>query len=105
MGAAGTHGICVSDSRAADAFLSKMNTALLNGATAIMRKEIVFYSVVKCPSCGHEVEFRMSRYSSTSAFDCPRCKTRSVSRADDCCIYCLHGSVKCPAKQRSELST
>ncbi|RUP25721.1 MAG: hypothetical protein EKK45_18465 [Curvibacter sp.] len=64
-----------------------------------MAEEIQPRSVLTCPSCGHKAELEMPTDSCQFFHECEGCKTVLRPLPGDCCVFCSHGSVKCPPIQ------
>lgn len=56
-------------------------------------------SEITCPYCGHqEIETLPTDYC-IIAYDCKECGETIRPEGDDCCVFCTHGTHKCPSKQ------
>jgi len=52
-----------------------------------------------CPHCGHTSFERMPTDACQYFFDCRGCGEILKPNAGDCCVFCSHGTVKCPPMQ------
>ncbi|MFY9308649.1 MAG: GDCCVxC domain-containing (seleno)protein [Bacteroidia bacterium] len=68
-----------------------------------MSKTIV-KSVITCPHCGHQKEETMPTDACQFFYECENCHEVLKPVKGDCCVYCSHGSVKCPPIQESGTS-
>lgn len=59
----------------------------------------VLKSVLTCPHCGHGKQETMPTDACRFFYECGQCKGLVRPKAGDCCVYCSHGSVKCPPLQ------
>lgn len=56
-------------------------------------------SLITCPHCQHkETEVLPTEYC-VIAYDCKKCGITLRPEGDDCCVFCTHGTHKCPSKQ------
>lgn len=56
-------------------------------------------SEITCPECGHvEVEV-LPTDECLLFYDCKKCGTKMTPEGDDCCVFCTHGTHKCPSMQ------
>ena len=56
-------------------------------------------SEITCPYCGHKKTEIMPVDVCRLVYTCENCKKDIRAKADDCCVFCSYGSVKCPSKQ------
>jgi phage terminase large subunit GpA-like protein len=61
--------------------------------------DIVLDSVLTCPHCGQASTERMPTDFYQIYYQCNHCKHLLRPQADECCVYCSYGSVKCPMVQ------
>ena len=61
--------------------------------------EINLKTVITCKNCGTSEEVMMHAKLPEQKFICKRCTAELSARADECCVYCSYGSVKCPPVQ------
>jgi hypothetical protein len=61
---------------------------------------IDFQSTITCPHCGHQETEIMPLDACRFFYDCVGCGAVLRPNQGDCCIYCSHGSVAWPPKQR-----
>lgn len=66
--------------------------------------DVIEYSVITCPNCGHEARERMPADACQYYYDCAGCGELLKPKAGDCCVFCSYGSVKCPPLQVSRQS-
>jgi hypothetical protein len=59
-----------------------------------------FQSTITCPHCGHPETEIMPVDACQFFYDCVGCGAVLRPNEGDCCVYCSHGSVPCPPKQR-----
>jgi hypothetical protein len=57
-------------------------------------------SVLTCPYCGFKKEEAMPVDQCLIFYDCPSCKKKISPKEGDCCVFCSHGSAKCPSMQK-----
>ena len=63
---------------------------------------IILHCTVICPSCRHHKEEIMPENSCQIFYECEKCKTILKPNEGDCCVFCSHGSVKCPPEQNKQ---
>jgi len=56
-------------------------------------------SALTCPECGYTKPEVMPTDACQFFYECAQCKTLLRPKADDCCVFCSYGSVKCPPIQ------
>lgn len=61
---------------------------------------IVLESVLTCPHCGFAKQETMPTDACQFLYECAACKTLLRPNAGECCVFCSHGSVKCPPVQQ-----
>ena len=59
-------------------------------------------SRLTCPHCDYESEEIMPSEAHQLFLRCAHCSEVIQPRSGDCCVFCTHGSVKCPAMQLME---
>ena len=64
--------------------------------------EIIEFSVITCPSCGHQASERMPTNACQFFYECTGCGEMLKPKQGDCCVFCSFGSVKCPPIQAGE---
>lgn len=67
-----------------------------------IKKEVILYSIITCPACGHQKEERMPENACQYYYTCENCKTVLKPLAKDCCVYCSYGTVPCPPIQLNQ---
>jgi hypothetical protein len=60
---------------------------------------LVLESVITCPHCENQSPELMPTDACLFFYDCKCCLKRLKPMADDCCIFCSYGSVRCPPMQ------
>ena len=58
-------------------------------------------SVLTCPHCGVATVETMPTDSCLYFYECTSCRMLLRPKPGDCCVFCSHGSVKCPPIQLS----
>lgn len=61
--------------------------------------EVIEYSDITCPKCGHTETERMPVDACQFFYDCKSCNELLRPKSGDCCVFCSYGSVKCPPIQ------
>jgi hypothetical protein len=56
-------------------------------------------SRLTCPHCGFQREETMPTDACVYFYDCPGCGRVLRPKPGDCCVFCSHGTVKCPPMQ------
>jgi len=64
--------------------------------------EIVEFSTIKCPHCGHQASERMPTDACQFFYDCTGCGELLKPNTGDCCVFCSFGDVKCPSIQAGQ---
>ena len=64
--------------------------------------EIVEFSIIKCPHCGHKARERMLTNACQFYYDCTGCGVLLKPKPGDCCVFCSFGDVKCPPIQMDQ---
>jgi len=64
-----------------------------------MTKAIILSSIITCPNCGAQKEEEMPIDSCLYFYTCEQCQNQLKPVPGDCCVFCSHGSVKCPPIQ------
>ncbi|MGB9745413.1 MAG: GDCCVxC domain-containing (seleno)protein [Bacteroidales bacterium] len=62
-------------------------------------KQLIFESVITCPSCGYQKKETMPEDSCQIFYECENCHTFLTPKRGDCCVFCSFGSVPCPPVQ------
>ncbi|HZE70911.1 MAG TPA: GDCCVxC domain-containing (seleno)protein [Pyrinomonadaceae bacterium] len=57
-------------------------------------------SLITCPQCGFQQEEDMPSDSCLFFYECVACRSRLRPFPGDCCVFCSHGTVKCPSRQQ-----
>lgn len=65
-------------------------------------RELLEYSTLTCPECGHRRSEKMPTDSCVYFYQCEACETQLKPKEGDCCVFCSYGSVPCPPVQESE---
>lgn len=60
-------------------------------------------SVVICPNCGHSETELMKKDACKRIHICESCNFVVKTEKGNCCIYCEHGTNKCPTKQEEQM--
>ncbi|MFT4601453.1 MAG: hypothetical protein ACI857_001633 [Arenicella sp.] len=68
-------------------------------ATEIEPISEVKLSNVKCPSCGFEKIEELPEDYCLIKYKCTSCGEIMHPEGNDCCVFCTHGTEKCPSKQ------
>ena len=63
--------------------------------------DVRLQTLVTCPECGTETETFMPTDRCRVLWTCPACGATLTPDADDCCVFCSHGSAPCPPVQRN----
>ncbi len=63
---------------------------------------IQFKSTITCPNCGYQKEETMPEHACQYFYECEACKSVLIPKVGDCCVYCSHGTVKCPPIQQGK---
>jgi hypothetical protein len=66
-----------------------------------MEPPLVLESVVTCPQCGFAATENMPTDACLYFYECTNCHALLRPRPGDCCVFCSHGSVKCPPVQQA----
>ena len=61
--------------------------------------QMVLESVLTCPACGFSKSETMPVDACLYYYECTACKALLKPRLGDCCVFCSHGTVKCPPLQ------
>ncbi len=61
--------------------------------------EIILRSTLTCPACGHRATETMPVDACIVSYTCAGCDTELRPRGKECCVFCSHGDVRCPAMQ------
>jgi DNA-directed RNA polymerase subunit RPC12/RpoP len=56
-------------------------------------------SEITCPKCGHKAVEKLPTEVCLIKYNCKKCTTELTPEGDDCCVFCTHGTHKCPSKQ------
>ena len=60
---------------------------------------VILDSVPTCPKCGQARQEAMPVDSCLFYCEWAQCKTLLPHKAEDCCVFCSYGSLKCPPMQ------
>ena len=60
----------------------------------------VLESLLTCPHCGFAQRLVMPTDACLFFHECAHCKVVLRPLVGDCCVFCSHGSVKCPPVQQ-----
>jgi len=63
--------------------------------------EVKLKSQLTCPMCGNITKEVMPENYCLIMYQCKNCDKIIKPMAGDCCVFCSHGSVKCPSRQYS----
>jgi hypothetical protein len=61
---------------------------------------LVLVSTITSPQCGFEKEEIMPTDACLFFYECTNCKVLLRPVSGDCCVFCSHGTEKCPPKQQ-----
>src|SRR5262249_14154421 len=64
--------------------------------------QLIAYSTVTRPPCGHQAPERMPQDACLFFYDCKGCGQRLKPQPGDCCVFCSYGSVPCPPVQAGQ---
>ncbi len=64
--------------------------------------QIVHDVMITCPECGAQHAETMPDDACRFFFTCPTCGNTLIPVGEDCCVFCSHGDVPCPPKQREQ---
>lgn len=67
--------------------------------TDTMKKAESLTSEITCPKCGYKKTETMPTDVCVIKYTCEKCKTDMFPKEGDCCVFCTHGTHKCPSKQ------
>lgn len=56
-------------------------------------------SEITCPECGHKEVETLPTEVCMIKYDCKNCGEVLTPKDGDCCVFCTHGTHKCPSKQ------
>ena len=56
-------------------------------------------SKITCPKCGHEEIESLPTDVCVIKYRCKKCYAELTPKKGDCCVYCTHGTHKCPSMQ------
>ena len=56
-------------------------------------------SEITCPECGHTKTETLPSDVCTIIYNCENCQTVLTPKEGDCCVFCTHGTHKCPSMQ------
>jgi hypothetical protein len=56
-------------------------------------------STITCPRCGHAKTETMPTDACQWFYQCEHCQAVLRPKAGDCCVFCSHGTNKCPPRQ------
>lgn len=63
---------------------------------------LVLQSTITCPACGHQETETMPTDACQFYYDCKGCGALLRPKTGDCCVFCSHGTVKCPPIQQGD---
>ena len=66
------------------------------------KADVIEYSEITCPHCGHIETERMPTNACQYFYDCKGCGTILKPKSGDCCVFCSYGTIKCPPIQLGE---
>jgi len=61
--------------------------------------DVIEFSEITCPSCGHTKRERMPGNACQFFYDCIGCGVLLRPKQGHCCVFCSYGTVKCPPIQ------
>ena len=61
-----------------------------------MKKPVILESGITCPKCNFTLRETMPMNACQYYYECMHCKALLHPKANDCCVFCSYGSVKCP---------
>lgn len=61
--------------------------------------QVLYKNILTCPNCGATQPVKMLALEVRSVYQCNACKKIIQAHANECCIYCEYGEVKCPSEQ------
>ncbi len=61
--------------------------------------EVLYKNKLSCPQCGSTQSVNMLALEIPRVYQCNNCREVIQANADECCIYCQYGEVKCPSQQ------
>ncbi len=64
-----------------------------------MGNEKSLYSEITCPKCGHKKMEKMPTDVYVITYTCEKCKSQLHPKDRVCCVFCTHGTNKCPSKE------
>jgi rubredoxin len=59
-------------------------------------------SIITCPECGVQKMETMPIDACVHFYQCESCKSILRPKKGDCCVFCSHGTVRCPSIQSGE---
>ncbi|MGB1206900.1 MAG: GDCCVxC domain-containing (seleno)protein [Chitinophagales bacterium] len=83
----------------ADENVNNLN-GLENSETAVLKMQ----SILTCPKCQHQTTEVMQENACKVFHKCDACNNMVKPKEKECCVFCSYGSVKCPSKQKIELT-
>jgi len=60
---------------------------------------LILTSTITCPFCGFAKQETMPENACVHFYQCSSCLRLLRPQAGDCCVFCSHGSVRCPPRQ------
>ncbi|MCD6017379.1 MAG: hypothetical protein K0S53_500 [Bacteroidetes bacterium] len=57
-------------------------------------------STIKCPVCKYAKVVPMLLYTRRVRYDCAECHAMLKTSVNECCVFCVYGSVPCPTTQQ-----
>ena len=64
---------------------------------------LIHETVLVCPACAHRAPVTMPRIGPPRE-SCPGCGFDIKAGPDECCVFCAHAVIPCPARQRGARS-
>ncbi len=61
--------------------------------------KIEMHSEITCPKCGHKKMEVMPTDVCVLKYNCEKCGEEMRPKEGDCCVFCTHGTHKCPSMQ------
>ncbi len=77
----------------------KCNACQTSPADAASQQSVILQSTLTCPECGQQKNETMPTDACVYFYECERCHAILKPRQGDCCVYCSHGTIKCPPVQ------
>lgn len=61
--------------------------------------QITMKSEITCPKCGYKKKEVMPTNICVIKYNCEKCNEELRPKNGDCCVFCTHGTHKCPSMQ------